>query len=67
MMRTSYWLALRGLIGGTIVGALVTAGLMWSAGDLDRWQSRTGSIALTILLFAFAGTIGGIFMGRKSR
>jgi hypothetical protein len=66
MMRTPYWLALRGLIGGTIVGALLAAGLMWSAGDLDRWQTRTGSIALTILLFAFAGTVGGIFMGRKS-
>ena len=66
MIRTPDWLAIRGLIGGAIVGALLAAGLMWSAGDLERWQSRTGSIALTILLFAFAGTVGGIFMGRKS-
>jgi hypothetical protein len=66
MMQPVYWSAIRGFVAGVVVGVAIVFGLMWTAGDLDRWQSRSGSIALTILLFAFAGAIGGIFMGKKS-
>ena len=65
-MQRYYWSTLRGLIVGLIGGAIVVVGLMWSAGDLDLWQSRSGTIAFTLLLFAFAGAIGGMFMERKS-
>jgi hypothetical protein len=61
-MRTT----LRGLIAGIILGAAVVLLLLWGGGVLDSWQSRLGSITLTILLFAFAGAIGGLFMGGKS-
>jgi hypothetical protein len=66
MMRLPYWPAIRGFIGGTIVGVAIVLGLMWSAGNLDRWQTRSGSITLTILLFALAGAVGGLYMGRSS-
>jgi hypothetical protein len=58
---------LRGLIAGIILAAAVILLLLWGGGGgLDSWQSRLGSIALTILLFAFAGAVGGLFMGQKS-
>jgi len=63
---TSLRSALRGLIIGLLGGVVVVVVLMWSAGDLELWQTRSGSIALTILLFAFSGIIGGLFMGRSS-
>jgi hypothetical protein len=65
-MRATYWLALRGLIGGTVAGIVVVLGLMWTAGDLLQWESKQVSIAVTILLFAFSGAIGGAFMGKQS-
>jgi hypothetical protein len=58
-------LAIRGLLLGGVGGVVVAVGVMWAAGDLDRWQARTDSIALTILIFAFAGLVGGMFMGRR--
>ena len=57
---------IRGLIGGAFLGVAVVLLLMWGGGVLDSWQSRFVSITLTISLFAFAGAIGGLFMGRKS-
>lgn len=65
-MTQSRWLGIRGLIIGLISGGIVALGLMWLAGDLDRWQTRSGFISLTILLFGFSGAVGGIFMGRRS-
>jgi hypothetical protein len=56
---------LRGLIAGIILGAAVILLLLWGGGDLDSWQSRLGSITLTILLFAFAGGNRGAFHGAK--
>jgi hypothetical protein len=56
---------LRGLIAGIILGAAVILFLLWGGGVLGSWQSRLGSITLTILLFAFAGAIGGLFTQRS--
>jgi len=66
MLQPIYWHTIRGFIGGLIAGIVVVLGLMWTAGDLDRWQSRLVSISLTIVLFAVAGAVGGFSMGKKS-
>ena len=57
--------AIRGVILGLGGGIVVAAMVLWAGGDLDQWQSRTDSIILTLLIFTFAGLIGGIFMGRR--
>ena len=57
---------MRGLIGGVIVGIVVAVLLMWSGTGLLDWQSKLGSVILTVLLFALAGAAGGLFMSRSS-
>jgi hypothetical protein len=66
MRRSSYWSAIRGLIGGVILGIAVAVLLMWGGTGLLDWQSKLGSVILTVLLFALAGGVGGLFMGRNS-
>ena len=66
MMRPTYWSAIRGLIGGVILGIAIAVLLMWGGTGLLDWQSKLGSVILTVLLFALAGAAGGLFMSRSS-